>query len=640
MAEYSNARVARARLVRRGGMARALARAGVAVMLLTAEPVATAGVPLQVRVGTQNGASAADDVACCAEPPARFEGAPRTTVDAGPRVVPLWLRIDAALAGTVLSIHPVVDSATLYWRERASGRWSRSTTGDRIGPAARTLAVAGMALPVPAAADDGPAYLRIEQPSFAVLRFERHAADEYVAAQARRLHIDLLLLGFVSAIVCYNLAVSALIGDRVFLLNAVTILAMLAIAIHLAGYGPIYLWPQHPALGDQAMNCAIAVGNASGALMVREQLARGDTQRIWLHALGLPVVLAPIAWLAGIVGPYHVGRHALLVVSLLTLATVAVALVPGALRGDRSARLVGVPFLVAILPGIAVAALQRLTSADTPGLPDNAFGSFLALEALVFSVVLAARVRGAETERRHAGEALLALRRDAGARILRAQDVERQRVAQDLHDSVGQRLLFLINRLRLLRLDAVRQGWPGQGSVSDALDDASDVLDGIRRISHAMHPATFDFLGWRGALESLVDSMNRDTPVRCSASFDLAAGEPDGETGLHLYRIAQEGLNNVVRHAGATCCAAHFACRDGRVTLQIDDDGRGPQDRADPAVRAVGLGLVSIDERVRLLGGTWWIGPDPAGGTRLAVTVPYQAAAVGGAGRLTPSASP
>ncbi|MCZ7559819.1 MAG: histidine kinase [Burkholderiaceae bacterium] len=636
MPEQTDARPLPRRRSWRSAVARALTGCGATVLLVANGAAAAAGVPLQVRVGV-----AAIDVAdCCTEPPARFDGAPLATVGVGPRSSPRWLRIDAPLAGEVLALRPVVDRATLYWRNRATGRWETSLTGDHVGPGMRTLAVAGMALPVPAAADDGPAYLRVEQPSFTVLRFERHPTGDYAALQARRLNLDLLLLGFVSAIVCYNLAVSALIRDRVFLLNAITILSMLVIAVYLAGYGPLYLWPQQPALGDQAMNLAMAVGNASGALLVREQLARGATYRGWLRALLGPVALAPLAWLAGVVAPYHVGRHALLVVSVVTLATATAALVPGVLRGERNARLVGLPFLLAMLPAIGTAALQRLTRPGTPGLPDNAFGSFLALEALLFSLVLAARVRSAEADRRTADAALLAARRDAGARILRAQDVERQRVAQDLHDSVGQRLLFLINRLRLLRLEAARQGFTAQASVGDALDDATDVLDGIRRISRAMHPATFDYLGWRGALESLVDAMNRDTPMNCTATFDVAAGEPTGEAGLHLYRIAQEGFNNVLRHAGATRCTARFACRDGRVTLAIEDNGVGPGDRTDPADRATGLGLVSIDERTRLLGGDWTIRPGASGGTRLEVSVPFGPGAAPGTGAASPESAP
>lgn len=380
------------------------------------------------------------------------------------------------------------------------------------------------------------------------------------------------------------------------------------------------------------MNLAMAVANAGGALLVREQLARGDARPVWLRALLGPVVLAPLAWFAGIVAPYHVGRHALLLVAVVTLLTAAAALTPGVVRGDRSARLLSLPFLFAMVPAVGAAALQRLTGVGALGLPDHAFGSFLALEALLFSLVLAARMRGAEADRRAADAALLGARRDVSARILRAQDIERRRVAQDLHDSVGQRLLFLVNRLYLLRQDAGRQGFAGQASVGDALDDATDVLDGIRRIARAMHPATLDHLGWRGALESLVEAMNRDTPVHCTATFDIVADEPAGETGLHLYRIVQEGLSNVVRHAGAANCVARFACRDGWVRLTIEDDGLGTGHRTESGAGSGGLGFVSIDERTRLLGGHWTIGPGASGGTRLEVSVPFVPLPAPGAG--------
>lgn len=246
MSEQTDTRSAPRCRSRRGALVRALTGCG-AVLMLAAAAAAAAGVPIEARVGV---AGAAEASGCCSEPPARFDGPAFVTVGVGPRSSPLWLRIDAPLAGAVLAIHPVVDRATLYWRDRTTGRWEASVTGDHVSPGERTLAGPEMALPVPQAADDGPVYLRVEQPSLAVLRLERHATADYARRQIRRLNVDLLLLGFVLAIVGYNLAVSLLIRDRVFLLNAVTILSMVVIALYLAGYGPLYIWPQWPALGD------------------------------------------------------------------------------------------------------------------------------------------------------------------------------------------------------------------------------------------------------------------------------------------------------------------------------------------------------------------------------------------------------
>lgn len=588
--------------------------------------MAQAALPLQARLGDSIDARADIEEVCCGRPAARFAPEAQGSVAAGPVTVPIWLRFDAPLAGSVLVISPIVDRATLYWRDRDTGNWQRSLTGDHLAPAERTLPVVEMALPIPAKADAGPVYLRIEQPSFAVLRFTRHAPDAYAGRLEGQRNLDLLLLGFVSAIIAYNLVVSALIRDRVFLFNALTILSMLVIAAYLTGYGALHVWSRQPALGDQIMNLAIAVANVCGLGFIRDYLARGGAASGSLNALRVPMPLALLAWLCGIVGPYHLGRHALLLVSALTLTTLAVVLLRGAARGERNARLIGIPFLLAMLPGVATATLPRITDVEFAVLPDNALGIFMALEALLFSLVLAGRVRSAESARDAADAALHAARRQASARILRAQDAERRRVAQDLHDSVGQRLLLLINMLRLARTDAIRHGFAGHAALGQALDDATHVLDSLRRISRTMHPAMLDHLGWQGAVEALIEGINRSTAVACTAEFDFAGAQPDGEAGLHLYRIAQEGLNNVLRHAGASRCAARFERAGDQIRMRIDDDGIGHLD-AGGRRRSAGLGLTSIDERTRILAGEWRIGPSPLGGTRLEVAIPNPAPA-------------
>ena len=582
---------------------------------------ARAAAPLQPRVAESIDARAEIEDVCCGRAAIGFSAETRRRVTTGPATVPLWLRFDAPLTGSVLVITPVVDRATLYWRDRATGRWGQSLTGDHLDPHERTLPVGEMALPIPVGADAGPVYLRIEQPSFAVLRFTRHDPTAYGRLLASQREMNLLLLGFVSAIVAYNLVVSALIRDRVFLVNALTILSMAVISAYLTGYGALYVWPRHAALGDQIMNLAIAAANLCGLGLIGGYLARSHPSPASTKALRAPVPLAILAWLSGVVGPYHVGRHALLLVSALTLTTISVVLLREALRGDRNARVIGVPFLLAMLPGVATAALPRMTEFEAPWLPDNALGTFLALEALLFSLVLAGRVRSAESAREAADAALQAARRQAGARILRAQDAERRRVARDLHDRVGQRLLLLINALRAARTDAVREGFAGHATLGRALDDAGHVLDSLRRISRNMHPAMLDHLGWQGAVESLVEGMNLNTAVSCNAEFDFADAPPEGEAGLHLYRIVQEGFNNVLRHAGASRCAAHFERAGNRILLRIDDDGVGCLD-ARGRRRSAGLGLTSIDERTRILAGEWRIGPGPLGGTRLEVAIP------------------
>jgi len=603
-------------------------------------------VRLRVRAAEAVDPATTIDAVCCGGAAARFGAEASASVRFGPAAPLQWLRPDRVEPGRIIRLSSVVDIAELYWRDRDGGPWQRSISGDHVPAATRSLPVPDMALPVPARADPGQLYLRIEQPSFVTIALDVYTPAGFDRFRAIDQSIKLFLLGFVAAIVGYNLVVSMLIRDPVFLLNAVTIAAMVAVAAYLSGYGAAYVWPLRPARGEQVMNLAIAVANAGGLLFIRRFLLVGAPAGRRHRLLLLPLPLLAIGWIAGLAGSYALGRHALLAVSCLTLVTLAAVLVRGAVAGDRQARIMSLPFTLGMLPGVVIAASYRLAGVDLGLLSHNALEAFLAAEALLFSFVIAARVHSAERARGTAAQELGAARRNATALILNAQDAERRRVAQDLHDSVGQRLLFLINALKVSALRVVKPPPPASDAgattgIATAIEDATQVLDDLRRIARSMHPATLDHLGWRGAIQLLVDDVNRATDIACDVSFGEGDFSLGSEARLHLYRIVQECLNNVVRHARAGRCRIRCAHAGGNFTIRIDDDGVGALD-ADGGLRSMGLGFTSIDERVRILGGRWQIGVGELGGARIVVSVPAPempfATAASGARRPEPGA--
>jgi signal transduction histidine kinase len=157
--------------------------------------------------------------------------------------------------------------------------------------------------------------------------------------------------------------------------------------------------------------------------------------------------------------------------------------------------------------------------------------------------------------------------------------------------------------------------------LGELQDLARQVLDGIRQRSRALHPVVLDDFGLEHALRSHVEVVSRQVgiPIEARTTGDFTA--LPGDTATHLYRVLQEALTNVVRHAGASEIAV-TATRDAHgVELTIDDDGRGIASDAAPAP---GLGLTSMRERAAIMGGTFAIGVSPLGGTRVTVRVPAQ----------------
>ena len=215
----------------------------------------------------------------------------------------------------------------------------------------------------------------------------------------------------------------------------------------------------------------------------------------------------------------------------------------------------------------------------------------------------------------------LAVTRSLSGRLLLAQEKERSSVARELHDGLIQRVVLLGSELS--RMPPV--SGPDANEIAawrDSFrDELHDVADDIRRIAHGMHPSILDTLGLQAALASLADEFyfSDNLTVKFVAESPLPETSPD--VALTLYRVAQEGLRNVARHAGVPRAELRVTPTPGGIMVEIMNElGTAPG-----AGARNGFGLKSVAERVRLLDGRFSFKSDAASGTRLVVWVPTNA---------------
>ena len=200
---------------------------------------------------------------------------------------------------------------------------------------------------------------------------------------------------------------------------------------------------------------------------------------------------------------------------------------------------------------------------------------------------------------------LEAERRESGRRALSAQEAERRRLAADLHDDIGQSLTALV--LQLTRV-AENADASARADAVDARDTVLRLVEEIRALARRLRPEALDALGLVAALTSLTERLSAQTglPIDRSLDRDLPPLSPEAE--LVLYRVAQESLTNVIRHAAATRASIALRGDAEGVVLTVSDDGVG---------FAVGevdrSGIRSIQERALLVGGQVQIGPRPDG---------------------------
>lgn len=206
----------------------------------------------------------------------------------------------------------------------------------------------------------------------------------------------------------------------------------------------------------------------------------------------------------------------------------------------------------------------------------------------------------------------------SSARAILAQEGERRRIAQELHDEVGQSMTAVLLALKRAADEASE---PLRGELQQAQEITRESLDEVRRLVRRLRPGVLDDLGLVSAVTSLATEFATHTGLRVLRRFDSDLPALDHETELVIYRVAQEGLTNAARHAGARCLEVSLRGADGCVVLEVADDGRGI------GAAREGAGLRGMRERALLIGAVLDIsGPGetsaPPAGTRIRLTVP------------------
>lgn len=294
------------------------------------------------------------------------------------------------------------------------------------------------------------------------------------------------------------------------------------------------------------------------------------------------------------------------------------------LRTTEYAPLVLAPALIITLIAIwfgmrqIVEPLQLLEQKTT----ELAWGDFEAIEEPVGGI---GEIQRLQVELIHMADkvktAQQSLRGYLGA-ITTGQEEERRRLARELHDDTIQSLIALNQRIQLVQIALDHQ--PAADQLAEMQQMTTEIIADLRRFTHALRPIYLEDLGLVPALNMLARdaSAAMGIPVEFETSGDQRRLQPEVE--LTLYRMAQEALSNVARHAQATRAALHLAFTADTITLTVVDNGRGFEVPESPAEMAPAghFGLLGLHERAELIGAHLAIQSTAGEGTRLVITLP------------------
>jgi signal transduction histidine kinase len=212
--------------------------------------------------------------------------------------------------------------------------------------------------------------------------------------------------------------------------------------------------------------------------------------------------------------------------------------------------------------------------------------------------------------------------RDTVRRVIDAQELERRRLARELHDETGQALTSILLGLKGIR--AARSDAEAERAEGELRELIVHALQDVRSLAVELRPAALDDFGLAAALERLSETFSERSGIATAVEANLGGERLPAEVETALYRLVQEALTNVVKHAAAESVSVVLTRRDGGVGAIVEDDGRG---FSAVDVREDALGIVGMRERLALLGGTLDLESSPGGGTALVAYIPLSAGA-------------
>lgn len=213
--------------------------------------------------------------------------------------------------------------------------------------------------------------------------------------------------------------------------------------------------------------------------------------------------------------------------------------------------------------------------------------------------------------------------KNVASQVIRAQEDERQRIARELHDETAQSLTAVLLRLKLLEKASSSNEWKqGLGELREVL---VGTMDEVRELSRSLRPPLLDDQGLLAAIESYISGLNARLPYRIAYhhhGFERGKRLPD-IVELVCYRIGQEALTNVVKHANPTAVEFSLSLHKDCLELRVKDDGKG-FDPNSSKKEGGGLGLVGMHERAQLVSGDLGINSAPGLGTEVILTIPLK----------------
>ncbi|MCK5034010.1 MAG: sensor histidine kinase, partial [Calditrichia bacterium] len=214
---------------------------------------------------------------------------------------------------------------------------------------------------------------------------------------------------------------------------------------------------------------------------------------------------------------------------------------------------------------------------------------------------------------------ITASQKEFSRKLIESQEKERKRIASALHDSHGQNLLIISNEMQ----QYVNKHKDSEKELKNVTETVQESINEIREISYDLHPHQLERMGLNNAIDSMISKVSKSSEIQFDLVMDDIKKLFDKKVEINLYRIIQEAVNNIIKHSLATEAKVEIKKNIKYVVISISDNGKG-FDKKKMLQKVNGLGLIGMQERVKLINGSFKIKSEPNNGTNVVMHIPIK----------------
>ncbi len=526
--------------------------------------------------------------------------------------------------------YPLLDKVNIWFRGR-DGQLYHDYLGTQYPFVERTIKSASLAFPIPAAPPDEPieVLFSVNTNSLMTVAVFIWEGKDWQAHQQKLEMWYGFLFGSILILIFYNLFLAISLKDTSYLYYILYLISLSMVNIINAGLAEQYLSPNSSGMSTRIALSFVVSTTIFGLLFVNRFLdIRHRFPKLWRASIiGIIIIIPPA--IPELLGYFNMGAlsgiltgFVLLLTNLAMIYYFAVA-IASYRAGAKEARFVIVAFSTfamgyylyqsfvyqGVAPSILVVHMLEIG---------------MVIEGLILSLALADRFHLITEEKKQIEGVALENQRTFSKRLIQAQEAERETFSNTMHDSIGHGLLVLKQNLEQITNGCQPDKNNAEqvahfAAVCEQASYCGELLDDVRHMSHDLHPHLLKRLGLKAAIESTLERAFAAREIEWQADIDELPDNFEDEREITLYRVIQEALNNILKHANASEVMLTIERKNNNVVVNIKDDGQGFEANKEGQNY---FGLNTMKGRITLFGGWFNIQSNQQSGTHLSFGIP------------------